>query len=70
MLHAVRTAFVRPNGLVGKLWIVGDLLALACFQADGGALLTNVEERGKQLRSGLEALKEKYPEVIDGESSR
>lgn len=35
-------------------------------QANGGALLENVRERGDQLRAGLEALRVKYPDTIAG----
>lgn len=35
-------------------------------QADGGALLENVRERGEQLRAGLEELRQKYPQTIAG----
>lgn len=36
-------------------------------QANGGALLANVRERGEQLRQGLEQLRLKYPDTIAGE---
>lgn len=38
-------------------------------QADGGALLENVRQRGEQLRAGLEQLRQKYPQTISGERS-
>ena len=41
--------------------------SLLLNQADGGALLENVRERGEQLRAGLEKLKQKYPQTIAGE---
>eukprot|EP00903_Cladosiphon_okamuranus_P005565 g5540.t1 len=36
------------------------------LDADGGALLENVRERGEQLRAGLEQLTQKYPQTIAG----
>ena len=38
-------------------------------QADGGALLENVRERGEQLRAGLEQLQQKFPQTIAGKRS-
>lgn len=38
----------------------------AKLDADGGALLANVRERGEQLRAGLEQLRLKYPHTIAG----
>lgn len=46
--------------------LLGPLMHNGSFQANGGALLNNVRERGEQLRTGLEELKDKYPDTISG----
>ncbi|CAM9506460.1 unnamed protein product [Discosporangium mesarthrocarpum] len=38
----------------------------AKLQADGGALLKNVQARGVQLRNGLQTLADKFPDTIEG----
>ncbi len=42
------------------------LATIEALEADGGALLRHVEQRGAQLRAGLEQLAQRYPTVIAG----
>lgn len=53
---------------VGSICMSANTLLFLCSlgQANGGALLENVRERGEQLRAGLEQLRLKYPHTIAG----